>query len=78
MQTIRTADGYTVKRGDIVFDYYGSPMQWGIIVTEPDSDGWFDIRYADGTPHYRNGNRVSFYSHMTRNRPDAATIASLS
>lgn len=56
---IRTADGQKVKKGDRCFDYYS--VKWGIIASDPNSEGWFDFTHDDETRLLLNGDRISSY-----------------
>lgn len=56
---IVTEDGVTVSVGSRVFDYYS--QKWGVIVTVPDNDMWFDVLHDDGTKAYLNGERIASY-----------------
>jgi hypothetical protein len=53
---IRTEDGVTVYNGDRVYDYYS--MEPGTVASEPDSQGWFYVRKADGSKTLLNGQRI--------------------
>jgi hypothetical protein len=58
VRPLQTCDGKRVSKGDRVFNYYD--VQWGVIASDPDRDGWFNFR-ADGETKTRmlNGERIS-------------------
>ena len=57
IRDIRTADNRLVGVGDRVFNYYDG--HWGVIATEPDNDGWFDVvDHLSGRRMYLNGERI--------------------
>jgi hypothetical protein len=53
---IHTEDGATVHNGDRVYNYYD--MEPGVIVTEPDDQGWFYVRHDKGGQALLNGQRI--------------------
>lgn len=57
MGEITTADGATVRKGDRVFNYYD--WQWGTIIEDPDSEGWFYVEHEDGSRKTLNGERIA-------------------
>lgn len=64
---VRSADGKEYEVDDLVYDYYG--MNEGVIVSEPDDQGWFYLGvWSDG--HYsrelRNGERVCSLEHAQK------------
>lgn len=63
---ITTADGQLVRKGDTVFSHY--TMREHVILTDPDIDGWFYLRRADGTPgrELLNGERICSLAHARR------------
>ena len=64
---IFTEDGKIVHEGDTVFNYYD--RFWGVI-SNLDSDGWFDVTSKDGKRAYLNGERISTYDPKG-SKPDA-------
>jgi hypothetical protein len=52
-----TTHGYDheFKVGERGFDYYS--MKAGTVVTEPDLEGWFDVRHDDGHTVLLNNER---------------------
>lgn len=67
---IRTEDGATVRKGDVVFNYYD--RWWGTIVTDPDRDGWFDVQGVDER-RYLNGARIASYDPKGSRPPASLT-----
>jgi len=63
---IITADGRVVHKGDRVFNYYD--REWGVILTDPASDGWFYFQPEGVTmrPKSLNGERISAREHSLR------------
>lgn len=53
---ITTEDGVTVGRGDRVFNYYDRKV--GVIASDVDTAGWFDVDHDDGTRAYLDGSRI--------------------
>lgn len=58
MQII-TEDGQKVAKGDRVFNYYDGI--WGVIIDDPDSEGWFRLRQDNGATKSLNGSRICTY-----------------
>jgi len=56
---IWTADNQSRQVGDRVYNYYD--CKWGVIVEEPDNEGWFDVKHDDGTTKCLNGERICSY-----------------
>lgn len=66
--TVTTSDGKIVRQGERVFNYYD--MEWGVIGTDPDEEGWF---YLDSEGEFSqhkllNGERISTYDPRENRR----------
>lgn len=62
---IKTADGATVERGRVIFDYYS--MRLGEIMTDPDDSGWFYVRHLETNERQLlNGERICTIDHARR------------
>lgn len=51
-----TYDGHPISVGMTV---YTNEVKRGVVITEPDSQGWFDVKNEDGTRTLQNGPRVT-------------------
>lgn len=62
---ILTEDAQYVYKGDRIYNYYD--CKWGIILEEPDDQGWFRALHEDGTSAILDGSRISTYDPKERN-----------
>lgn len=67
-RAIFTEDRKVVFKGDRVYNYYD--LVWGVIMSDPNSEGWFHFDGDDGFCRDLNGARIStFAPDLRRSEP---------